>query len=76
MLDAAVSKAAFVRKYGLEGGYGIGPNVSSDPLLQLHQAECLLALYLMRRHGGDAPVDFLDAERRDVLLAAVNASPS
>ncbi|CAN0531146.1 unnamed protein product [Ectocarpus sp. 12 AP-2014] len=48
--------------------YGMSENVENDPLAQINQAECLLALYILHKeNAGGAAVDFLDAERLDVL---------
>lgn len=48
--------------------YGMSDNVDSDPLAQMSQAECLLALYMLyMEKTGAAAIDFLDADRLEVL---------
>lgn len=48
--------------------YGMTENVEDDPLAQMNQAECLLALYMLHKEKvGAAAVDFLDADRLEVL---------
>lgn len=58
--------------------YGMGDDVEDNPLAQMNQAECLLALYILYKEkdgtsgtisgeAGGAVVDFLDADRLEVL---------
>lgn len=70
-----------ITKYGMLADYGMTEDVEDDPLAQMNQAECLLALYIMhkeeeeeeggeaatRQGRGPAAVDFLDVEKLEVL---------
>lgn len=57
-----------IAKYGMLADYGMADNVEDDPLAQMNQAECLLALYMLHKEkAGAAAVDFLDADRLEVL---------
>lgn len=49
--------------------YGMTNDVEDDPLAQMNQAECMLALYMLYKEEGDgaAAVDFLDVDRLEVL---------
>lgn len=58
--------------------YGMGDDVDDNPLTQLNQAECLLALYMLHKETGGGSngelaverknsIDFLDADRLEVL---------
>ncbi|CAM9263173.1 unnamed protein product [Ectocarpus sp. 8 AP-2014] len=68
MLATAVERTPSIAKYGMFSDYGMSENVENDPLAQMNQAECLLALYILHKeNAGGAAVDFLDAERLDVL---------
>jgi hypothetical protein len=63
-LESAVDSTPFIKKYGMEGDYGLGSDLSSNPLTQMQHAECLLALYMLR--SGDTP-QFIDEEKLGVL---------
>ncbi|CAN0051549.1 unnamed protein product [Scytosiphon promiscuus] len=68
MLATAVGRTPWIAKYGMLPDYGMGDNVEEDPLAQINQAECLLALYMLHKEGARAEdVDFLDAEKLEVL---------
>lgn len=57
-----------IAKYGMLADYGMTDNVEDDPLSQLNQAECLLALYMLHKEKvGVTAVDFLDNDRLEVL---------
>lgn len=57
-----------IAKYGMLADYGMTDNVEEDPLAQMNQAECLLALHMLHKEKvGAAAVDFLDADRLEVL---------
>ena len=69
--------------------YGVSDDVEDNPLAQMNQAECLLALYMLHKENGwekeeeqkrgggrdgggggrrgPSAVDFLDADRLEVL---------
>lgn len=78
MLAAAVRRTPSIAKYGMLGHYGMGDDVDDNPLVQMNQAECLLALYMLYKEGGNVgsaggarrSVDFLDADRLEVLKGA------
>lgn len=60
-----------IAKYGMLADYGMSDDVEDDPLAQMNQAECLLALYMLHKEEGGgvggATVDFLDSDRLEVL---------
>ncbi|KAG5190911.1 hypothetical protein JKP88DRAFT_352480 [Tribonema minus] len=66
-LASAVSRHAFIAKYGMQGDYGVSEDLESNPLAQLNHAECLLALYMLHREGRGEEPAFVDAEKLDVL---------
>lgn len=55
--------------------YGMGDDVDDNPLAQVNQAECLLALYMLHKEDRDREgagearprIDFMDADRLEVL---------
>lgn len=57
-----------IAKYGMLADYGMCDDVEDNPLAQMNQAECLLALYMLHKEKiGVEAVDFMDADRLDVL---------
>lgn len=57
-----------IAKYGMLSDYGMNDDVEDNPLAQMNQAECLLALYMLHKEKTEvAAVDFLDADRLEVL---------
>ena len=57
-----------IAKYGMLADYGMCDDVEDNPLAQMNQAECLLALYMLHKEKlGVTAVDFLDADRLEVL---------
>lgn len=61
-------RTPWIAKYGMLSDYGISNDVEDEPLAQINQAECLLALYMLHKEGsGVEAVDFLDAEKLEVL---------
>ena len=71
LLQAAVGAAPWVAKYGTESDFGLGD--AADPYVRSCRAECLLALLILHAEGG--PVDFIDADRLEVLRGGADAEP-
>mmetsp|Transcript_10417 Transcript_10417/g.33314 ORF Transcript_10417/g.33314 Transcript_10417/m.33314 type:complete len:168 (-) Transcript_10417:28-531(-) len=81
VLERVVAEATWVAKYHEEGRFGL-PLDSTDPLVALQRAECVLALHLILNHGPSAAIpatetaaalrasDFIEADRLEVLLLA------
>lgn len=78
-----------IAKYGMLSDYGVSDDVEDNPLAQMNQAECLLALYMLHKEKGweeeeeeggggggkrgPSAVDFLDADRLEVLQGGSKA---
>lgn len=61
-------RTPWIAKYGMLSDYGMSDDVEDEPLAQINQTECLLALYMLHKEGtGVEAVDFLDAEKLEVL---------
>lgn len=67
MLATAVARNQFIAKYGMQADYGVSDDVDSNPLAQLNQAECLLALFMLHKEGKGAEPAFIDADKLQVL---------
>ena len=70
LLEAAVKKNKFIEKYGMQADYGMSADLGENPLAQMNHAECLLALHMMFVEGVPERVEFLDAEKKEVLSSA------
>mmetsp|Transcript_41044 Transcript_41044/g.52904 ORF Transcript_41044/g.52904 Transcript_41044/m.52904 type:complete len:225 (+) Transcript_41044:128-802(+) len=65
ILEKKIESKPLIRKWGGEAEFGLGSTLHENPLTQLCHAECLLALHMLA--FDKAPVEFIDAERLEVL---------
>ena len=66
LLEEVVQSTPWVTQFGAEADFGIGE--LTNPYVRLCRAECMLAALVLHVEGG--AVDFIEAERVEVLQAA------
>mmetsp|Transcript_13926 Transcript_13926/g.18584 ORF Transcript_13926/g.18584 Transcript_13926/m.18584 type:complete len:163 (+) Transcript_13926:158-646(+) len=72
LLENAVLATPWIVKYKEEGRFGL-PLDSSDPLIKLQRAECILAIFLLQ-YNHDTSLrasDFIEPDRLEVLSTIV-----
>jgi hypothetical protein len=67
LLAAAVARNAFITKHGMQVDYGVSDDVDDNPLTQMNNAECLLALYMLHKEGQGHTPAFIDSDKLAVL---------
>ena len=66
LLEQVVADTPWIEQFGMGAEYGVGE--LSNPYVRACRAECMLAVLML--HLEHAPVEFIDADRLEVLRDA------